>query len=69
MPWVLAGGCGGALKTGHYLRYGDWGATNPCKGSKYLPHNGMLVTLADATGVPTQKFGRYAGGDLAGLLG
>jgi hypothetical protein len=67
LPWVLAGSCGGALKTGQYLRFGDWGTASPARGSKFLPHNGFLVALANAMGVPTQEFGRYTGGELPGL--
>jgi hypothetical protein len=68
MPWVLAGRCGGALRTGRYLRYGDWGAASPYEGSRFVPHNGLLVALANAMEVPTETFGdpRF-GGELPGL--
>lgn len=58
MPYVLAGGAGGALRTGRYLRYdGD-------------PHNNLLVTLCNAMGVDVSTFGNpaYCTGPLPGLL-
>jgi hypothetical protein len=52
LPWVLAGGCGGAFKTGRCLRL-------PAR----TPVNGVFVSLANAMGVPTETFGdpRYGG--------
>lgn len=38
IPWVLAGGAGGYLKTGRQLNYAD------------LPHNNLLVSLCNAMG-------------------
>jgi hypothetical protein len=56
IPMVLAGRCGGAFKTGRYLQYNK------------LPHNGVLVALANAMGVPTETFGDPAyGGELPDL--
>ncbi|WP_437290743.1 DUF1552 domain-containing protein [Sorangium sp. So ce406] len=58
MPYVIAGGAGGALRTGRYLRYaGD-------------PHNNLLVTLCNAMGVEVSTFGNpaYCTGLLPGLL-
>ncbi|WP_437602769.1 DUF1552 domain-containing protein [Sorangium sp. So ce590] len=58
MPYVIAGGAGGALRTGRYLRYeGD-------------PHNNLLVTLCNAMGVDVSTFGNpaYCTGPLPGLL-
>jgi hypothetical protein len=58
MPYVLVGGCGGALKTGRHLKF---------QGSY---HNDLLIALAHAMGVPVQTFGNpaYCTGPLAGLL-
>ncbi|WP_438020102.1 DUF1552 domain-containing protein [Sorangium sp. So ce315] len=58
MPYVIAGGGGGALRAGRYLRYaGD-------------PHNNLLVTLCNAMGVEVSTFGNpaYCTGLLPGLL-
>ena len=58
MPYVIAGGAGGALRTGRYLRYaGD-------------PHNNLLVALCNAMGVDVTTFGNpaYCTGPLPGLL-
>jgi hypothetical protein len=57
MPYVLAGGCGGALKTGRYLKYaGD-------------AHNDLLVSICHAMGVDVSTFGNpdYCTGPLSGL--
>lgn len=57
LPWILAGSCGGYFRTGRYLKQNGG-----------QPHNGVLVGLSNAMGVPVQSFGdaRY-GGELAGL--
>jgi hypothetical protein len=72
IPTIVAGGCQGYFKTGRYIRfprtrtarkdYQDWFNT---------PHNGLLVSLANAVGVPTTTFGdpRYGSGELARLRG
>ncbi len=39
IPWLLAGGAGGALRTGRYLQYPD------------LPHNNLLVSACHAMGM------------------
>ena len=45
MPYVLAGGAGGAWKTGRYIkRVGE-------------PHNNLLVSIANAMDVPVSSFG------------
>lgn len=45
MPYLLAGGAGGAWKTGRYIqRIGE-------------PHNNLLVSIANAMGVPLTTFG------------
>ena len=57
MPYVLAGGAGGALQTGRYLKYqGD-------------PHNDLLVAICNAMGVGVETFGNpaYCTGKLTGL--
>lgn len=56
MPFVLAGGGGGALKTGRLLQYGD------------EPHGKLFVSLAQAMGHNLQSFGS-GNGRLPGLLG
>jgi hypothetical protein len=39
IPWLIAGGAGGALRTGRYLQYGD------------RPHNDLLVSVCHAMGM------------------
>ena len=58
-PIVIAGSCGGYLKTGQSLDYT----------LKPIPHNGVLAALANAMGVPTETFGdpRY-GGELTDIV-
>lgn len=59
MPYVLAGGAGGALKMGRYLKYsGDH-------------HNNLLVSILNAMGVPDTTFGNpaYCTGALPRLIG
>jgi hypothetical protein len=68
MPWLLAGSCGGYFETGRYLRYGDWAQGAFDSGSNLLPHNGVLVALANAMDAPTEFFNnRDYGGELPGL--
>ncbi|MGA9524610.1 MAG: DUF1552 domain-containing protein [Myxococcaceae bacterium] len=45
MPYVLAGSCGGYFKTGQNLQLNG------------VPHNRLLLSLAEAMGVPTKTFG------------
>jgi hypothetical protein len=45
MPVVLAGGLDGTLETGRTIDAGG------------VPHNGLLISLAEAMGVPTAQFG------------
>ena len=63
LPWVLAGGAGGALKTGQYVR-GDWTINRI--------HNtiGAAVGVKNAAGQPLDDFGddRYPKGFVDGLL-
>jgi hypothetical protein len=56
MPFVLAGGGGGALKTGRLLQYGD------------EPHGKLFVSIAQAMGQNISTFGS-GNGPLGGLLG
>ena len=58
IPFILAGGAGGALETGRYLRYDG------------APHNNLLVSVLNALGVADVSFGdpRFCTGPLAGLL-
>ncbi len=58
MPFLLAGGAGGALQTGRYLRYDG------------VPHNNLLVSVLNAMGVGDVSFGdpRFCTGPLTGLL-
>jgi len=57
-PIAIAGSCGGYLKTGQSLSYPE-----------PIPHNGVLIALANAMGVPTETFGdpKY-GGELTDIV-
>ena len=58
-PYVLAGGAGGALRTGRFLRYdGD------------VPHNNLLLSLLHVMGIPDRTFGKadWCQGPLPGLV-
>ncbi len=59
MPYVLMGGCGGAIKTGRYLS-----ALN-------RNHNDLFVSIANAMGMADTTFGdpTYCKGPLPGLVG
>lgn len=63
VPWVLAGSCGGALRTGQFLD-GDWGINRV--------HNsiGAAVGLKNSAGEPLDDFGNpeYSKGHIDGLL-
>jgi len=65
MPYVLAGGAGGAIKTGRFLQYGT------AAGQPAPPHNNLLVSICRALDVDVMTFGNaaYCTGPLAGLLG
>lgn len=58
VPIVLAGGAGGALRTGRFLRFDD------------AFHNDLMVSLARAMDVDIDGFGdpRFNTGPLAGLI-
>ena len=57
MPYVLAGGAAGALRTGRFLTY------------KGTPHNNLLVSCMNLMGVPGTTFGdpTFCTGPLANL--
>ena len=64
VPFVLAGRAGGALKTGRYLDYRRKNA------GENEPHSKLLVSIANAVGVPIDSYG-FTGkgkGPLPGLL-
>ncbi len=55
--WLLAGSAGGALQTGRYIDFGG------------VPHNNLLVSIAQAMGLETTSFGpaKYCTGALSKL--
>ena len=57
MPFILAGGAGGRLQTGRYLKYND------------VSHTELLVSILNLVGVPVDTFGdpRFCRGPLPGL--
>jgi hypothetical protein len=58
IPYVLAGGLGGTIKTGRYVRLPR--KANMVKWPAYsdgIPHNNLFVSLANLMGVPTTTFG------------
>jgi hypothetical protein len=59
--YVLAGRGGGALATGRFLRF---------DASQQIPHNGLLVSLLNAFGLPDTQFGKaeWSNGPLPGLI-
>jgi Protein of unknown function (DUF1552) len=71
IPYVLAGGLGGTIKTGRYVvlprrvNSNKWPAR-----SDGIPHNNLFVSLASSMGVPTTTFGnpRVCTGALAHVL-
>jgi hypothetical protein len=62
---VTAGGCGGAIKTGQFLTYGEPLALKTranddrrVEDSAYSPHNRLLISICHAMGMPeVQEFG------------
>ena len=69
-PLAMAGGYDGSYRTGRYIKPSDWGQSSYNPASKYIPHNGLLVSLANAMDVPVAAFPigdtRY-GGELTAL--
>lgn len=59
MPFLLLGGCGGAIRTGRFMRY-----TN-------ATHADLYVSMLNAMGLPATTFGEpgFSKGPLAGLVG
>jgi hypothetical protein len=59
-PYVLAGGAGGALRTGRFLDYT----------AQALPHNNLLLSLVNLMGLPDTTFGKadWCSGPLTGLV-
>jgi hypothetical protein len=49
LPFLLAGSCGGHFRTGRFVDYLARGRSQP--------HNNLLVSLANAMGLPDQTFG------------
>jgi hypothetical protein len=45
VPFVLAGSAGGYFRTGRFLKYGG------------VPHNGILVSILNAMGLPVTTWG------------
>jgi len=45
IPWVIAGGAGGAIKSGRFLQY------------PHVPHNNLLTSICNAMGLPDKTFG------------
>jgi len=45
VPYILAGSGGGHFRTGRFLRF------------KARPHNDLLTSLAQAFGLPVERFG------------
>ncbi len=57
LPWLLAGSCGGAFRTGRYLTY------------EHASHLDLLASLQQAMGIPDERFGAldHCNGPLARL--
>ncbi len=57
MPFVLGGSAGGAVRPGRFVQYPN------------QSHNGLLISLLNAFGVPAAQFGKteYSSGPLSGL--
>jgi hypothetical protein len=52
VPFVLAGGAGGALRTGRFVNVG------------YRRHGDLLATIARAAGEPVDRYGQESQGPL-----
>jgi hypothetical protein len=52
LPFLIAGGAAGRLKTGRYVRLGNEGQTDDS-----APHNKLLNTLVNAMGIQSMWFG------------
>ena len=62
LPFLLAGGGGGRLRTGRFVDY-------LASGGRGQPHNNLLVSLANVMGLPDTRFGdpAHCTGPLPGL--
>jgi hypothetical protein len=62
LPFLLAGGAGGRLRTGRFLDF-------MAGGGRGQPHNNLLVSLANLMGLPDTRFGdpAHCTGPLPGL--
>jgi hypothetical protein len=62
LPFLLAGGAGGRLRTGRFLDF-------MANGGRGQPHNNLLVSLAKLMGLPDTRFGdpAHSTGPLPGL--
>lgn len=62
LPFLLAGSCGGHFRTGRFVDFMAGGASG-------RPHNDLLVSLANAMGLPDKLFGdpAHCTGPLPGL--
>jgi Protein of unknown function (DUF1552) len=53
LPWILAGGGGGFVKSGRHVKYDEVGGHGPS-------HNDLFVSLANYMGLTTTSFGNSA---------
>jgi hypothetical protein len=60
MPYVCAGSCGGALKTGAYVDAGDAASDKYVTHNKFLNTIGAAVGCKNAAGAPLDDFGDAA---------
>lgn len=51
LPFIIAGSAGGYFKQGQYIKLAD------SNDNRSAPHNKLLTTLANAVGVPLERFG------------
>jgi hypothetical protein len=62
-PFVLIGGCGGTLKTGQLVQFplnlSNNMSNSPPSNNRF--HNDLLITIANAMGVPITTFGTASG--------
>lgn len=68
VPCMLIGGASGAFQTGQYLTYGPL-STSTSTGISTTPHNGLLVSILNAFGLPITTYGSpsSSNGPLTGL--
>ena len=72
LPIILAGGCQGTFDTGRYLEIGDVQPDRSvrCSKTRTVNHNDLLLTVAQAMGVPIDTIGdpEFCSGPLSQLL-